>query len=50
MTRQATTTTTHCNLEIYAERQIDPQERETFLDLARGREVKAHERALSRSR
>jgi hypothetical protein len=40
------------NLEIYAERQNDPQERERFLDLAREREGHANERegAVSRSR
>jgi hypothetical protein len=40
------------NLEIYAERQRDPQERERFLGLARGRDGGAHERegAMSRSR
>ena len=40
------------NLEIYAERQIDPQERERFLDLARERDGSTHERegAMSRSR
>jgi len=32
------------NLEIYAERQSDQQERERFLDLARGRDGSAHER------
>jgi len=40
------------NLEIYAERQIDLQERERFLDLARDRGGNVHERegAVSRSR
>jgi len=40
------------NLEIYAERQIDPQERERFLSLAREGVGSAHERegAISRSR
>jgi len=40
------------NLEIYAERQIDLQERERFLGLVRGRDGSAHERevAVSRSR
>ena len=40
------------NLEIYAERQIDPQERERFLSLAREGAGNAHERegAISRSR
>ena len=40
------------NLEIYAERQADSQEREKFLDLARDRGGSAHERegAVSRGR
>jgi len=40
------------NLEIYAERQNDPQERDRFLDLARDRGGSAHERegAVSRGR
>jgi hypothetical protein len=40
------------NLEIYAERQIDLQERDRFLGLARGRDGSVHERevAVSRSR
>jgi hypothetical protein len=39
------------NLEIYAERQSDPQERERFLDLARDRGDNAHQREVfSRSR
>jgi hypothetical protein len=40
------------NLEIYAERQIDPQERERFLDLARDRGGSSHERdgSVARSR
>jgi len=40
------------NLEIYAERQTDPQQRERFLDLARERDSGSHERqgAVSRSR
>jgi hypothetical protein len=40
------------NLEIYAERQTDPQERERFLSLARDGAGSAHERetAASRSR
>ena len=40
------------NLEIYAERQTDPQLRQKFLDLARGRGGSAHEResAVSRGR
>lgn len=40
------------NLEIYAERQTDPQQREKFLELARGPDSGVHERegAVSRSR
>jgi hypothetical protein len=40
------------NLEIYAERQTDPQERERFLGLARGGDGSTHERegAVSRGR
>jgi len=40
------------NLEIYGERQADPQERERFLGLAREGGSSAHERegAVSRSR
>ena len=40
------------NLEIYAERQTDSQEREKFLDLAREQDASAHERegAVSRGR
>ena len=40
------------NLEIYAERQIDAQERERFLGLARGSGGSSHERegAVSRAR
>lgn len=40
------------NLEIHAERQMDPQERERFLDLARDRGGSGHERegAVSRGR
>jgi hypothetical protein len=37
-------------LEIYAERQIDPQERERFFDLARERDGRAHERESAVSR
>ncbi len=38
------------NLEIYAERQTDPQNRERFLDLARGSENRAQEREVAAAR
>jgi hypothetical protein len=38
------------NLEIYAERQTDPQNRERFLDLSRGSESRAQEREVAASR
>lgn len=38
------------NLEIYAERQSDPQERERFLGLARGGNAQEREAAVSRDR
>lgn len=38
------------NLEIYAERQTDPQNRETYLEMARGSESQAQELEVSSSR
>jgi hypothetical protein len=38
------------NLEIYAERQTDPQNRERFLELARGSDSRSQEREVAASR
>lgn len=38
------------NLEIYAERQMDPQNRERFMELARGSQSRAQERDVANAR